>query len=109
VLNRNQEQSEQWLRQALEQNQVARESAARVLRDLGEQAQRTQREFQTALAESARTAVAAMQSPGQTQSPQAASAEQLDELHRKLDDLAAKVEALTAAKAAPVTKTPAKA
>jgi hypothetical protein len=108
VLNRNQEQSEQWLRQALEQNQVARESAARVLRDLGEQAQRTQREFQTALAESARTAVGAMQAPDQVQ-PAIASADKLDELHRKLDDLAAKVEALTAAKAVPATKPPAKA
>ena len=108
VLNRNQEQSEQWLRQALEQNQAARDAAARLLRDLGEQAQRTQREFQAALAESARTALAAMQAPAQPQA-QAASAEALDELHRKIDDLAAKVEALATAKAAPAPKTPARA
>jgi hypothetical protein len=108
VLNRNQEQSEQWLRQALEQNQAARDTAARLLRDLGEQAQRTQREFQSALAESARTAVAGMQMPADSQA-QAPSAEALDELHRKIDDLAAKVEALTAAKATFSPKAPAKA
>jgi hypothetical protein len=40
--------------------------------------------------------------------PQATSPEALDELHRKIDDLAAKVEALTAAKATFAPKAPAK-
>ena len=108
MLNRNQEQAEQWLHQALEQQRVARDEATRLLRDLAEQTQRGQREFQQAVVASTRSALEAMRAAEQPQ-PATASAEQVAELTRKLDELTAQVAALAAAKSAAAAKATAKA
>lgn len=108
LLSRNQEQAEQWLQEALAQQRIARDEATRQLRDLAEQTQRSQREFQQAVASSTRAALEAMRAAEQPQ-PATANDDQIAELHRKIDALTAQVEALAAAKIAPVTRATAKA
>ena len=108
LLSRNQEQAEQWLQQALAQQRVARDEATRQLRDLAEQTQRGQREFQQAVAASTRTALETMRAAEQPQ-PATADDDRIAELHRKIDVLTAQVEALAAAKTTPAARAAAKA
>ena len=102
-----QDQTEQVMRQMIEQGRVGRDEGLRLLRDLSEQTRRNQGELQRLIQEGVRTSLQSWQAPlsamtavaqgtqGQTQGAgQAVTPEQLAELHRKVDELNRKLDAL---------------
>ncbi len=102
-----QDQTEQVMRQMIEQGRVGRDEGLRLLRDLSEQTRRNQGELQRLIQEGVRTSLQTWQAPlsgmtsltqgtqGQTQGAgQAVTPEQLAELNRKVDELNRKLDAL---------------
>ena len=102
-----QDQTEQVMRQMIEQGRVGRDEGMRLLRDLSEQARRNQGELQRLIQEGVRTSLQTWQAPlsamtslpqgtpGQTQGTgQAVTPEQLAELNRKVDELNRKLDQL---------------
>ena len=102
-----QDQTEQVMRQMIEQGRVGRDEGMRLLRDLSEQTRRNQGELQRLIQEGVRTSLQTWQAPlgamtslaqgtqGQTQGAgQAVTPEQLAELNRKVDELNRKLDAL---------------
>ena len=102
-----QDQTEQVMRQMIEQGRVGRDEGLRLLRDLSEQARRNQGELQRLIQEGVRTSLQTWQAPvsamtslaqggqGQPQGAgQTVTPEQLAELNRKVDELNRKLDAL---------------
>ena len=98
-----QDQTEQVMRQMIEQGRVGRDEGLRLLRDLSEQARRNQGELQRLIQEGVRTSLQTWQAPvsamtslaqGAQGAGQAVTPEQLAELNRKVDELNRKLDAL---------------